>query len=173
MKKGSASIATPSYFAGRIETPFGPALAMVDEKRRLMRFGFLAECDNGRWQIADFNLRWDESAVAEIARQIDAYFAGSLKQFDLPLAPIGTVFQQAVWTELRRIPFGETTSYARLAAKLQRPQASRAVGAANGANPISLIVPCHRVVGSSGALTGYAGGIALKEALLRFEGAIA
>lgn len=173
MTKRCATTATPPYFAGRIETPVGPALAMVDGQRRLVRFGFLAECDNGRWQIADFNLRWDESAVAGIARQIDAYFAGRLTQFDLPLAPIGTAFQQSVWTELRRIPFGETTTYARLAGKLQRPQASRAVGAANGANPISLIVPCHRVVGSSGALTGYAGGLALKEALLRFEGAIA
>ena len=110
MRKPLIPRVKPPYFAGRIETALGPALAMVDEKRHLVRFGFLAECDNGRWQIADFNLRWDESAVAEIAKQIDAYFAGRLKQFDLPLAPIGTAFQQAVWTELRRSPFGETTS---------------------------------------------------------------
>lgn len=101
--------------------------------------------------------------------QLDEYFAGRRRTFDLPLAARGTPFQRQVWALLCEIPYGTTTSYGALAAMLGQPTASRAVGAANGRNPIGIIVPCHRVVGSAGALTGYAGGLERKEALLALE----
>jgi methylated-DNA-[protein]-cysteine S-methyltransferase len=108
----------------------------------------------------------------EIAAQLEAYFAGELKEFTVPLAPSGTAFQLAVWTELTKIPYGSTASYGDIARALgKRPVAARAVGLANGANPISVIVPCHRVIGSDGSLTGYGGGLERKELLLRLEGA--
>lgn len=103
------------------------------------------------------------------AEQLRAYFAGGLREFDLPLAPAGTPFQLRVWEELLRIPYGITISYGELARRVGNPNASRAVGLANGRNPISIIVPCHRVIGASGALTGYGGGIDAKRALLDLE----
>jgi len=105
----------------------------------------------------------------QAARQLDAYFRGELKDFDLSLSPAGTVFQRSVWKALRRIPYGKTISYGELAKRLGRPTASRAVGAANGRNPLPIVVPCHRVVGSDGRLTGYYGGTHLKEFLLKLE----
>jgi methylated-DNA-[protein]-cysteine S-methyltransferase len=111
----------------------------------------------------------NDAAFAEVARQLDEYFAGRRRTFDLPLAPTGTPFQLAVWEQLRRIPTGTTVSYGELAQRVGRPGAARAVGAAVGRNPISVIVPCHRVVGSSGALTGFAGGLDRKRALLALE----
>ena len=105
----------------------------------------------------------------ETKRQLDEYFAGSLRDFTLPLAPKGRAFQKLVWAELLRIPCGETCSYGELARRLGNPNASRAVGLANGRNPISIIVPCHRVIGASGRLTGYGGGIEQKEMLLALE----
>jgi methylated-DNA-[protein]-cysteine S-methyltransferase len=111
----------------------------------------------------------DRQALRQAIDQIEAYFAGTLRQFSLALAPRGTPFQQAVWRALQDIPYGDTTSYGALARQLGKPQASRAVGAANGRNPLALVIPCHRVVGSTGKLTGYAGGLDMKEALLAFE----
>ncbi|MFT7465120.1 MAG: methylated-DNA-[protein]-cysteine S-methyltransferase [Pseudohongiellaceae bacterium] len=102
--------------------------------------------------------------------QLTEYFAGRRRQFELPLAPQGTEFQLAVWEQLRAVPFGETTSYGAMAKALGRPQASRAVGAANGANPLPIVVPCHRVVGADGALTGFGGGLGIKRQLLIHEG---
>lgn len=120
---------------------------------------------------------WIETAdlpvFVETKRQLDEYFAGSRRVFDVPLAPVGTEFQQAVWRLLLAIPFGETRSYGDLAKQLGRPGASRAVGHSNARNPISIIVPCHRVIGSSGTLTGYAGGLSRKETLLRHERSVA
>lgn len=107
--------------------------------------------------------------LVETARQLAAYFAGERQVFDLPLAPEGTAFQQMVWTALTKIPFGETRTYGQQAALIRRPSASRAVGAANGKNPIGIIVPCHRVIGTNGTLTGYAGGLAMKQWLLEHE----
>lgn len=101
--------------------------------------------------------------------QLEEYFRGERTQFSLPLAPKGTLFQREVWQELTRIPYGETITYRQLAERLGRPKASRAVGHANGKNPIWIIQPCHRVVGSDGSLTGYAGGLAMKQALLDWE----
>lgn len=111
----------------------------------------------------------DDTFFAEAADQLRAYFAGELQNFALPLVPDGTDFQQQVWRELRRIPYGRTISYGELARRIGKPSASRAVGAANGRNPLPIIVPCHRVIGSNGSLTGFAGGLAIKEALLALE----
>ncbi len=116
------------------------------------------------WQSADAELD-------EVCRQLDAYFVGRRRTFDLRLAPRGTEFQQAVWQALLTIPFGQTSSYSALAAQIGRPNAMRAVGAANGANPIAVIIPCHRVIGRDGSLTGYAGGLPRKTLLLQLEGA--
>jgi len=113
--------------------------------------------------------REDSSAFAELIRQLRAYFAGDLETFDLPLAPQGTPFQQTVWKELLNIPYGETISYGELAKRIGNPKASRAVGLANGSNPIPIIIPCHRVIGSNGKLTGYGGGLPIKEKLLALE----
>jgi methylated-DNA-[protein]-cysteine S-methyltransferase len=110
--------------------------------------------------------------LEEASRQLLAYLAGEATGFDLPLAPAGTEFQQRVWDALRRIPYGATTTYGALAREIGAPRAAQAVGAAVGANPLSIVVPCHRVLASDGALTGYAGGIGTKEALLRIEGAL-
>ena len=106
---------------------------------------------------------------AEVKAQLRAYFDGGLTEFDLPLAPQGTAFQMKVWRELCNIPFGETISYAELARRIGRPTASRAVGHSNARNPISIIVPCHRVIGADKSLTGYAGGLDRKRALLEHE----
>ena len=113
----------------------------------------------------------DHPLLGEAARQLDAYFARRLTAFDLPLDFCGTAFQTQVWQALLTIPFGETRSYAEIARLIGRPEACRAVGAANGRNPISIVAPCHRVIGSSGALTGFAGGLAAKTYLLALEGA--
>ena len=102
-------------------------------------------------------------------RELRDYLAGARQRFTVALDPVGTVFQQQVWAALLTIPFGETRSYAEIARQIGRPQASRAVGAANGRNPISIIAPCHRVIGANGALTGFAGGLEVKEFLLRHE----
>jgi methylated-DNA-[protein]-cysteine S-methyltransferase len=115
-------------------------------------------------------LRDDPHALlCEAARQLGDWFAGRRQDFDLPLAPRGTAFQQAVWREIARVGRGRTRSYGEVAQAVGRPTAFRAVGAATGLNPISLIIPCHRLVGSNGALTGYAGGLDRKRALLAFE----
>ncbi|MCP4362119.1 MAG: methylated-DNA--[protein]-cysteine S-methyltransferase [Chloroflexi bacterium] len=112
----------------------------------------------------------DNSAFADVTQQLDAYFVGELQQFDLPLAPQGTPFQLTVWQALQTIPFGQTTTYGKLAQQIGKPKASRAVGVANGRNPLPIVIPCHRVIGSDGSLTGYGGGVEIKEALLNLEG---
>jgi methylated-DNA-[protein]-cysteine S-methyltransferase len=143
------------------DTPAGPITITVDDAGALtsLRFAPASDPSDG-----------GESAALRRARtQIEEYFAGRRQSFDLPLAPGGTAFQRAVWDALATIPFGETRSYGQLAAQLGRPTAARAVGAANGANPIALIVPCHRVIGSDGSLTGFAYGTERKAWLLDFE----
>ena len=112
----------------------------------------------------------DGEALAPYLAEFDAYFAGRLQRFTLPLAANGTAFQQTVWQALCEIPYGETRSYGEIARVIGKPSASRAVGAANGRNPLSIIVPCHRVIGQNGNLTGYAGGLPIKQELLRLEG---
>jgi methylated-DNA-[protein]-cysteine S-methyltransferase len=117
--------------------------------------------------------RDDATPFAETKRQLAAYFEGRLTEFDLPLAIAGTPFQKRVWDELQRIPYGDTISYGELARRIGQPSASRAVGLANGRNPIGIIVPCHRVIGANGTLTGYGGGLPRKEALLALEASVA
>lgn len=116
------------------------------------------------------NWRRDDMAFTAAREQLAAYFAGELHTFDLPLAPVGTAFQRTVWQALLDIPFGHTESYGGLAQRIDNPRASRAVGLANGHNPIAIIIPCHRVIGANGSLTGYGGGIERKRWLLNHEG---
>jgi len=142
-----------------IETPFGHVHAAVNAE------GALTELKFGPAGLGNGN----GTADAAVGRQLREYFAGERKAFDLPLAPDGTEFQKRVWAELRRIPYGETISYAELARRVGSEDASRAVGRANGANPIAIVVPCHRVIGADGSLTGYAYGVELKRRLLDFE----
>lgn len=111
----------------------------------------------------------DDSAFGEVKRQLAAYFGGELTCFTLPLSPRGTAFQQQVWEALRTIPYGQTRSYGEVARQIGKPQASRAVGAANGRNPLPIVIPCHRVIGSTGTLTGFGGGLEAKAVLLRLE----
>ncbi len=148
-----------------IESPVGELLLVGDERalRGLyMQKGRTRATVRPEWTRADAPFR----AVRE---QLDEYFAGTRTSFELPLELEGTSFQRLVWRALQEIPYGETTSYGELARRIGRPSASRAVGAANGSNPISVVVPCHRVIGSDGTLTGYGGGIERKRYLLELE----
>jgi methylated-DNA-[protein]-cysteine S-methyltransferase len=113
----------------------------------------------------------DDAVLAATRRQLGEYFAGERREFDLPLRPAGTAFQREVWDALREIPYGETAGYGELAQRLGRPGAARAVGLANGRNPIAIVLPCHRVIGAAGALTGYGGGLERKRYLLDLEAA--
>lgn len=115
----------------------------------------------------------DDEVLTAAATQLEEYFAGRRTEFDLPLAPEGTEFQQRVWAELLRIPYGETSTYGELARRLGHPNGSRAVGLANGRNPLGIVVPCHRVVGAGGDLTGYGGGLPRKRLLLDLEAQVA
>lgn len=113
-----------------------------------------------------------DAPFLEVRHQLIAYFDDELQEFDLPLFLTGTAFQKSVWRHLSTIPFGETQTYSQLAAILERPNASRAVGAANGSNPLPIILPCHRVIGGNGSLTGFGGGLPTKEYLLCHEGVL-
>jgi methylated-DNA-[protein]-cysteine S-methyltransferase len=147
------------------DSPVG-SLLLVGRDGRLLEIRFPRKDGS-----SDPDPGWVESArpFDEAKRQLDAYFKGRLEEFDLDLAPEGTPFQLRVWGELRKIPYGETISYGELARRVGNPKASRAVGAANGRNPISIVVPCHRVIGSSGSLTGFGGGLDRKRTLLDLE----
>jgi methylated-DNA-[protein]-cysteine S-methyltransferase len=148
-----------------MESPVGPLLLATGESG-LQRIEFV----KGRTPaLPDPAWHEDPERLREAARQLRAYFAGELETFDLPLAPSGTPFQLEVWRRLCEIPYGETISYGELARRVGNPNASRAVGLANGANPISIVIPCHRVIGSNGKLTGYGGGLSIKEKLLALE----
>ncbi len=148
-----------------VDSPLGPILVAGDE-RGLRRINFQAGNApvevSPEWQRDDWSLR-------DTTEQLRAYFAGRLRTFELRLDAEGTPFQQRVWGELRAIPYGETRTYGQLAENLGQPSASRAVGAANGQNPLPIVVPCHRVIGSTGKLTGFHGGLHLKEFLLGLE----
>jgi methylated-DNA-[protein]-cysteine S-methyltransferase len=155
---------TPLRFR-TIESPLGP-LTLSGVGSTLMHLRMqdqTHEPDRSGWQPAD------AGAFGDVVEQLAAYFDGSLTEFDVELHLDGTDFQRRVWEALRTIPYGETRSYGEIAAQIGSPGASRAVGLANGRNPISIIIPCHRVIGSTGGLTGYGGGIDRKQALLALE----
>lgn len=148
-----------------IESPVGPLLLAGDEGG-LCFVNFAA-----KKRAVTPHRDWTKTAkpFAEVIRQLHAYFRGELREFDVRLNMAGTAFQHRVWDSLREIPYGETTSYGQLARRIGQPSAVRAVGLANGSNPIPIIVPCHRVIGSDGSLTGYGGGLSVKEKLLALE----
>jgi len=152
-----------------MDSPIGPLLlAADDDGLRLIEF------DSPRHPVVQGD-DWragDNAVLRETRTQLDEYFAGTRRDFDLPLAPRGTEFQRNVWQALRRIPYGETISYAQLAMRIGKPSAMRAVGAANGRNPLPIVVPCHRVIGADGGLTGFGGGLPTKQFLLQLEGAL-
>ena len=149
-----------------LDTLIGPLLIAGDaEAIRTIRFP-------KKGKAVQPEPQWNESAsgpVSEAVRQLREYFAGKRTEFDLPLEPEGTAFQRRVWRRLQEIPYGETISYGELAKRIGNPKASRAVGAANGKNPIPIVIPCHRVIGANGTLTGFGGGLPIKEALLGLE----
>ena len=154
-----------SIYYSHFETPLGALLLTANEiGLREIKFP-----KNGQAAAPGPECTKDDSALREPVRQLRAYFGGELETFDLPLAPEGTPFQQKVWDELCKIPYGETISYGELARRIGNPNASRAVGLANGSNPIPIIIPCHRVIGSNGKLTGYGGGLPIKGKLLALE----
>jgi methylated-DNA-[protein]-cysteine S-methyltransferase len=146
------------------EGPEGPLLLAARPDGAVVRVEFVRD----RPRVEDGWVR-DDGALEHVRVQLDEYFAGTRDAFDLELAPDGTPFQLEVWDELRRIPYGETISYGELAARVDRPGAARAVGAANGQNPIAIVVPCHRVIGADGSLTGFGGGLPWKRCLLDLE----
>ncbi len=154
-------------------SPLGTLLAAANHEGALVYLGF-AEHEPRQALILGLEatqetLTRDPSALGLLRDQLDAYFRGSRQRFEVPLELRGTAFRRRVWEELQRIPFGVTLSYGELAKRLGDSKLSRAVGAANGANPVSILVPCHRVIGADGRLTGYAGGLGNKEALLSLE----
>ena len=146
------------------EGPEGQLFLAVDDRGRVLRLHFV----DGALPVEPGWVE-DRSALVEVVRQLDGYFAGVRTDFDLELAPRGTPFQLEVWRQLCRIPYGETISYGELAKRVDRPGAARAVGSANGQNPIAIIVPCHRVIGADGSLTGFGGGLPWKRWLLARE----
>lgn len=151
-----------------VKTPVG-TLKLVASEKGLLAILWQDERPN-RVKLPELKEDLNHAILVSLEEQLKKYFAGSLKHFSIPLDMQGTPFQQEVWKALLTIPYGETKSYSELAAQIKRPKASRAVGAANGRNPLSIVVPCHRVVGANGTLTGFAGGLEVKERLLKLEG---
>jgi methylated-DNA-[protein]-cysteine S-methyltransferase len=154
-------------FYKEMQSPVGK-LKLVASSRALIAVLWEKDRPN-RVKLDEMSLDPQHPILIATERQLSEYFAGERTEFDLPLQPEGTEFQKKVWRALREIPFGKTKSYLDLSRTIGSPNASRAVGAANGKNPLSIVVPCHRVVGSDGKLTGFAGGIETKAALLALE----
>jgi methylated-DNA-[protein]-cysteine S-methyltransferase len=147
-----------------LNLPVGPFSVAKNERGEIVEMHFHGRTKD-EWQR-------DDSAFDDVALQFREYFDGKRREFDLPLAPAGTPFQLSVWNVLRTIPYGWTWSYLDVANAIGRPDACRAVGAANGANPLPIVVPCHRVIGTNGSLTGFGGGIDVKRHLLALEGGL-
>jgi len=146
-----------------LESPIGTLTLCTNEKGALTAIGFEGQ------ELPKDAFSQPETG-ADAARQLEEYFKGERREFELDLQPAGTEFQRGVWSELLNIPYGETRSYLQVAQALGKPSATRAVGAANGSNPIPVIIPCHRVIGADGSLTGYGGGLDIKRKLLELEG---
>jgi len=153
------------------ETPFGPFSVAVDAAGAVVATSFGGKARLSA-KLPDATWIHDPAATVGARRQLEEYFRGNRREFSLPVAAAGTAFQHRVWSELCKIPHGRTASYGEIAAALGNPGASRAVGRANATNPVCVIVPCHRVIGADGSLTGFAYGEALKRLLLRLEGAL-
>ena len=157
----------------RIDSPIGPLLLAGDaDGLAVLSFAGARYAGDGRPKPpVPVAAEWepDRGGLREPRAELQAYFAGRLRGFTVPVRPSGTDFQRRVWSELQRIPYGETISYRELAIRIGHPQAVRAVGLANGANPIAIVIPCHRVIGSNGALVGFGGGLPIKQARLDLE----
>lgn len=151
--------------SARFDSPVGPLTLVAS------RIGLRAILwpDDDRSIINGLPPPADDATLRRTQSQLTEYFDGGRTGFDLPLDPVGTAFQKSVWEVLRTIPYGDTMTYGEIAVRIGRPDASRAVGAANGRNPVSIVVPCHRVIGSDGSLTGFAGGVETKAFLLGLE----
>jgi methylated-DNA-[protein]-cysteine S-methyltransferase len=168
-RKGAANLRDERVTFSVVASPIGELLLTWDGRTLT---GLYLE-SHKRGPVPDGHWRRDDAAATRVAEQLAAYFAGERRRFDVPTAPRGSEFQRRVWEALATIPFGATISYAELARLVGAPGSARAVGAAVGRNPISIVVPCHRVVGSDGGLTGYAGGLERKRWLLEHERAVA
>ena len=151
-----------------VDTPFG-ALRIAGTGQGLTQVGFAEGEQLSRREPVR---QQDSGLLTEAREQLREYFEGRRQRFSLPVAPAGTPFQQQVWQELQKIPWGTTTTYGEIARRIGQPKAVRAVGSANGRNPVAIVIPCHRVIGSDGSLTGYAGGLGTKRFLLQLEGAL-
>jgi methylated-DNA-[protein]-cysteine S-methyltransferase len=158
-------IANNSY--SKMKTPIGELTLIADEKNLLAVLWPNEKMERVKIPWGEENK--NHPVLKETARQLNEYFAGKRRDFDLPLRMVGTDFQSEVWKGLREIPFGKTSNYAELAVAVGRPKAVRAAGAANGRNPLSIVVPCHRVIGKNGELVGFAGGLETKKFLLALE----
>lgn len=150
-------------YAHTLDSPIGPLTLVVNAEGALTHVLFAH-------QTAPADVAWDADRCAAAATQLREYFAGERTDFDLPLAPAGSDFQRSVWDALRTLGHGEVVDYGGLGTRIGRPGAARAVGRANATNPIPIVIPCHRVIGANGTLTGYAGGLDAKQVLLRLEG---
>jgi len=153
------------------ETPVGPFSAAVNETKAVVATAFGNHLALTK-RVKSCHLLVDEERLAKVKQQVDDYFQGKRRKFSLKLAAAGTPFQHSVWDALVKIPYGQTASYGQIGEIIGRPKAARAVGRANGTNPICLIVPCHRVIGADGSLTGFAFGENIKGNLLRHEGSL-
>ncbi len=162
-------MATRAIAWRHVDSPVGPLLLAASDDALVA-----IEFQRNRHPVrrdADWH-EGDNAVLRDAQRQLDEYFAGTRRSFDVPLGPQGTPFQREVWSTLARIPYGDTWSYRDVARSIGKPEAVRAVGAANGRNPIPIVLPCHRVIGTDGALTGFGGGLPTKAFLLRLEGAL-
>jgi methylated-DNA-[protein]-cysteine S-methyltransferase len=149
------------------KSPVGDLLVKTDDDA-VLYLGFAGANPPITTATSPFS-KGDKGVASELFKQLDEYFAGSRREFDVPIKMFGTTFQMAVWAGLLQIPYGKTISYGQLAAMIGKPKSARAVGGANHVNPISIIVPCHRVIGANGSLTGYGGGLEIKKLLLNLE----
>lgn len=152
-------------YYSQYDSPVGQLL-MIGDGENIHRIDFATTC---RPITLQSSWKSDASVFAELTNELDAYFKGSLKNFSVSVAPKGSEFQRKVWAALQQIEYGQTCTYADIAKSIGKPTASRAVGSANGRNPVSILIPCHRVIGTNGTLTGYAGGVKTKQWLLSHE----
>jgi methylated-DNA-[protein]-cysteine S-methyltransferase len=181
--KGDGHMDKPRRTTRVVHSPIGP-LTLTAENDALVEIDFATSAGTAEGKVGSPEgsasatgeddagprpVSATDRVLDEAARQLDGYFAGERRRFDLPLDPHGTAFQTDVWEALRKIPYGETRSYADIARRIGRPTAVRAVGRANGQNPLAIVVPCHRVIGADGSLTGYSGGVDKKRTLLELE----